>query len=176
MHDTSNSDSNNKVTSWSRKIKPNYKLPIFILLLVIFIAFCIFLLVRNNQQNAKIMKNAQYQKSIQKQVKIANLENANDVVRVYGKEKGQYSKELQSSDSATWDKAKLDKVYFNLIYADKVGSFNDVYAMLAFIDAAKKSGLNIDDNSYGIDQTKRNEIKLRADKIVESRMKGTTKQ
>ena len=176
MHNTSNSDSNNKATTWSRKIKPNFKLPIFILFLVVFSAFSIFSFVRNKQQNAKIMKDIQYQKTIQKQVKIANLENANDVVRVYGKEKGQYSKELQSSNSATWDKAKLDKVYFNLIYADKVGSFNDVYVMLAFVDAAKKSGLNIDDNSYGIDQTKRDEIKLRADKIVESRMKGTMKQ
>lgn len=175
MHKNSNSDSGNKKMRWGKTLTSNYRLVFLFFIIILFFVLCSVLYLLNNQNKEANIKNAEYQKSIQKQVKITNTENVNDVVKVYGKEKDSYTKELQGTSSASWDKAKLDKVYFNLLYADKVGSFSDVYAMLAFINAAERSGLNVDDNSYGINQKIRNEIKLRADRIVEARMKGTTK-
>lgn len=147
---------------WSKKLKLWLSVPVILLLVIFFMWW-----VRNNQ------KDAEYQKSIQDKVAITNTNDVKNVVQKFGKEKGENTKDLTNSSSNVWDKAKLDKAYYNLIYADKVGSFNDVYAMLSFVDAAEKSGLNIDDNSYGVDQKERSDIKLRADKIVESRKKGT---
>ena len=75
--------------------------------------------------------------------------------------------DLRNLNGPTWNKGALDKAYFNLIYADKIESFNDVYAMLSFIESAQESGINIDDNSYGITQQKRLDFKARADSLAE---------
>lgn len=108
-------------------------------------------------------KQAEYEKRIQSLVEIKNTSNVQDVVQRYGTTKGDNKRDLENSNSEDWNKAKLDKVYFNLLYADKVGSFNEVYAMLFFVDVAEKSGLDIDDNSYGVNQQIRSDIKSRAD-------------
>jgi hypothetical protein len=44
--------------------------------------------------------------------------------------------------------------------------------LLDYISFAQKNGLDINNNSYGIDQKIRDEIKLRADASVEAFKKG----
>jgi len=168
-----NSKGTSKVISWSRKLKPKFGLAMILFISVLL--FCSIWYFYSYRKNVENKKNTEYQKSIQEKVAIKSTQNVKEVVQKFGKESGENSKQLAESSSSSWDKAKLDKAYYNLIYADKVGSFNDVYAMLSFISTAEKSGLNIDDNSYGVDQKIRNDIKLRADKIVESRKKGTSR-
>ena len=93
---------------------------------------------------------------------IVNNDSVKDVVRQYGAEYDTATEELKTK-STEWDKARLDKAYFSLLYAHKVGAFNQVYTMLSLIDAAQRNGLNIDDNSYGISQDERDAIRKRAD-------------
>ncbi len=95
-----------------------------------------------------------------------------NIVQKYGVESDKATKEAQNSDSVQWDKSQLDKAYVSLLYADKVGAFANVYTMLAKIEAAQRSGQNVDDNSYGITQSMRDAIRERADanakKVIDS--------
>jgi hypothetical protein len=91
-----------------------------------------------------------------------------------GEENTNVNKELKDSGLSTWDKAKLDKAYYSLVYADKIGNFTQVFATLSLIESAKKSGLNIDDNSYGIDQAMRDAIKRRAEDLAQKAQASNT--
>lgn len=93
---------------------------------------------------------------------ITEYNDAQSVVERYESEKQSAAKAVQKTAAKEWDKELLDKAYFSLIYADKTGSFTEVYAFLSLLDAAKKSGVNIDDNKYGIDQAQRDEMLERA--------------
>lgn len=95
--------------------------------------------------------------------KIAETKDVKSVVEQYGDDKQEIAKEVRSSTSKQWDKTMLDKAYFNLIYADKTGSFTEVYTLLSLLDIAGESGVNIDDNSYGIDEADRDAMRERAD-------------
>ncbi len=115
-----------------------------------------------------VYKDMRYQNSIKEQKQINDTSKA-ETVSNYGKDQAKNSQDLQGAPSESWDKEKLDKAYFNLIYADKTGSSSDVYNMLFFIEVAQKSGLDIDNNSYGIDQQDRDQIRQRADEVTKKR-------
>lgn len=86
-----------------------------------------------------------------------------EIVKKFGTDYDRATKELSSKSPAEWDKASLENAYLSLLYADKVGAFTQVYTMLSLIDSARKNGVDIDDNSYGINQQKRDDIRQRAD-------------
>ena len=96
------------------------------------------------------------------------------VVERYGKKYEAAVEEIRSSDLRKWDKAMLDQAYLSLVYADKVGAFTNVYTTLSLIESAQKNGLNIDDNSWGIDQEKRNAIRQRADYRSQQQIQGSS--
>ncbi len=85
------------------------------------------------------------------------------LVQKFGVDSDKATQEVRNSDSTKWDKSRLDKAYLSLLYADKVGAFTQVYTMLSMIESAERSGLNVDDNSYGITQSMRDDIRQRAD-------------
>lgn len=121
---------------------------------------------------------AGYQRSSNKEkeqtqglVKIKSVNDVGSVVDNFGDEQAKYNEEISEYSAIDWNKDKLDKVHFNLIYADKIGSFGEVYNLLVYIDVAQKSGIDIDDNSFGIDEQERNNIKQRADIIVKDGIK-----
>lgn len=96
-------------------------------------------------------------------LRIAEEDKITSIVQEYGAEYDAAVKEVYSSSSSEWNKTKLDKAYFSLLYADKVGSFSEVYAVLSLLESAQKKGVDIDDNSYGLNQRTRDEIRKRAD-------------
>lgn len=71
-----------------------------------------------------------------------------------------------------WNKAQIDSAYQALLYADKIGAYGQVQSILALLQAAKGGGVNIDDNSYGINQKQRDEILARTDNVA----KGVSSQ
>ena len=97
-----------------------------------------------------------------------------NLVQKYGVESDKATQEARNSDSTKWDKSTLDKAYVSLLYADKVGAFSQVYTMLSLIESADRSGLNVDDNSYGITQSMRDAIRQRADASAQKVMGSQT--
>ena len=95
--------------------------------------------------------------------KIKQTTQVADVVRDYSADYSQAASELQKNSYTNWNRTTLDKAYFSLIYADKIGAFTQVYNTLILIDSAKQTGIDIDDNSYGMDQKGRDEIRQRAE-------------
>ena len=162
-----------KVLENRKTIRPKKQLIIIALIVLGIILVGSLIFFYNSQNNNK-------QQTISKdennKINTKNIVETNDVSEVannFGEAFNNNSQELRDSNVATWNKEKLDKAYFNLIYADKVGSYSDVYNLLSSIDYAKKNGLDINNNSYSIDQKKRDEIKLRADASVDAFKKGT---
>lgn len=94
------------------------------------------------------------------------------MVKQFGPAYGSAIQEVQTSDTTQWDKTMLDKAYLSLIYADKVGAFTQVNTMLAMITLAQNSGLDIDDNSYGVTQSMRDDMKQRADALAQQQVDG----
>jgi len=93
------------------------------------------------------------------------------VVEKFGPKYDAAMDEVQNSDINKWDKAMLDKAYLSLLYADKIGAFSQVQTVLSLLEAVKSNGLNIDDNSYAINQEKRDEILNRANALLEKAAK-----
>lgn len=73
---------------------------------------------------------------------------------------------IKGFSPAKWNKAQIDSAYQALLYADKIGAYGQVQSILALLQAAKSGGINIDDNSYGVDQKKRDEILARAENLA----------
>lgn len=140
--------------------KPDSKLLIFVIATLLILSLVI-LLFQKNINNEKMNKSTQ---TITKNpTEILQSEDIKLVVKKYSETNNENYKDLRNSYSGNWDKTKVDKAYFNLIYADKVGSFSDVFAMLNFLQFAKQSGYDINVNSFGINQDKRDEIRIRAE-------------
>lgn len=104
---------------------------------------------------------------VQELPQISSNHSAGDIVQLFGADYETSLKDLQKLPPAQWDKEMLDRAYFSLLYADKVNVFTQVYTVLAMIDAAESSGLDIDNNSYGIDQSAREEMRNRADNCAQ---------
>lgn len=96
------------------------------------------------------------------QLKIEDATDARNVAIKYGKDYDDFSKELDDKSYTGWSKDELDKAYFNLLYADKIGLFTQVDNILVRLKGAQMNGVDIDDNSYGIGQAERDAIKERA--------------
>lgn len=106
-------------------------------------------------------------------VAITETKNVEDIIRRYEKDYNRKSKSLQNPYYAEWNKDKLDDAYFSLIYADRVGDFNQVYTILSLIENAKNNGTNIDNNSYKLNQENRELIKRRADQQAKTAFNTT---
>lgn len=83
-------------------------------------------------------------------------------VEAFGAEYGVAAPEVNNSDPRKWDKAMLDKACLVLLYANKTGDFTQVQGTLYFMELAQRTGLNIDDNSWGVDGADRERMKQRA--------------
>jgi hypothetical protein len=160
-----------KVLENRKTIRSKKALLIFLLILLAIVIGSI-VYFNNHQKNSKQQTISQDDKNKINSKNIVETNNSIDVVKNFGEAFNNNTQELRNSNIGTWNKEKLDKAYFNLIYADKVSSFNDVYTLLDYISFAQKNGLDINNNSYGIDQKIRDEIKLRADASVEAFKKG----
>ncbi len=162
-----------KVRKNRKTIKPKKQLIIIALIVlgIILLGSLMFFYISQNNNKQQTISQGENNKINDK--KIIETNEATELAKNFGETFNNNSQELRNSNVATWNKDKLDKAYFNLIYADKVGSYNDVYNLLSSIYYAQKNGLDINNNSYGIDQKKRDEIKLRADASVEASKKGT---
>lgn len=90
------------------------------------------------------------------------------LVANYGAEYDAAYQDVASSNAAQWDKVMLDKAYLVVLYADKIEAYDQVSTLLAKMQFAKANGLNLDDNSWGITGTKRDELKARADAFEKS--------
>lgn len=88
--------------------------------------------------------------------------NKTHLVEKYGAHYDELISKILQSNPATWNKEMLNDAYAALLYADKMGDYTHVNALLSYIEAVKARGLNIDDNSYGVNQNIRDEIKQRA--------------
>jgi len=163
----------NKVLRNRKTIRPKKALLIILLILLTITLIISVVYYNNSQNNSKQQTLSQDDNNEINAKKIVETNEATELAKNFGESFNNNAQELRDSNVATWNKDKLDKAYFNLIYADKVGSYNDVYNLLSSIYYAEKNGLDINNNSYGIDQKKRDEIMLRADKSVESSKKGT---
>ena len=162
-----------KVLENRKTIRPKKALLIILLILLSIALIISVVYYYNSQNNSKQQTISQDDNNEINAKKIVETNGAIEVAKNFGEAFNNNSQELRNSNIGTWNKEKLDKAYFNLIYADKVGSYSDVYNLLSSIDYAEKNGLDINNNSYGIDQKTRDEIKLRADKSVEASKKGT---
>lgn len=89
-------------------------------------------------------------------------ETKSKIVQQYGPEYDATLGQVMGSKPDSWDKSTLDTAYRNLLYADKMSSFTQVKDLLSKIEFMRRSGMNIDDNSYGITQEDRDAIRGRA--------------
>lgn len=105
---------------------------------------------------------------------VAKVSSAGNVAEQYSSDFTRTNKEVSTTGYKSWTKDTVDKAYFTLVYADKTGNFSQVYSTLYMIESAGKNGVKIDDNSYGIDQKGRDEIKARADALVQKAKSGAT--
>jgi hypothetical protein len=147
-----------------QKLKKRVKRKVIIFFLVIILVIGIFtlmMLIFSKRDNTKSQSTDT--KTESSPTAILNDLNTTSLIKEYGATAQSNFSDLRNSSSETWDKTKVDKVYFNLIFADRVGSFSDVFAMLSFLQAAKQSGINIDDNSFNFTQSSRDEIRTRAE-------------
>lgn len=106
--------------------------------------------------------------------KILTVNQTKEVVRGYSLDYTSTSEDLQKTSFNNWNKETVDKAYFTLLYADKIGAYTQVYNTLFILDTVSKNRVNIDDNSYGVNAQTRSEIRARADanvqKVNNSRM------
>jgi len=89
-----------------------------------------------------------------------------NLVQKYSKDYGVTGEKVKRSNPSAWNREVLDEAYFTLLYADKIGDFSRVHSTLLMIELAKRNGLDIDDNSYGIDKKMRDTIRKRADEVA----------
>jgi len=80
------------------------------------------------------------------------------LVEKYSQAYGVSLQNTTNTNPSTWDKAKVDDAYTTLLYVNKVGSFAQTLQYLALLEGAKAGGVNIDNNSYAINQKTRDEI------------------
>ena len=79
-------------------------------------------------------------------------------VASYSEDYGKSLEATSNTNPAKWDKAKVDDAYVTLLYVNKMGSFSQTLQYIALLEIAKAGGVDIDNNSYGIDQRTRDEI------------------
>ncbi len=80
------------------------------------------------------------------------------LVEKYSQAYGVSLHNTSNTNPVNWDKAKVDDAYTTLLYVNKMGSFAQTLQYLALLERAKVGGVDIDNNSYGIDQKTRDEI------------------
>ncbi len=97
-------------------------------------------------------------------------------VASYSEDYGNSLQATSNTNPAKWDKAKVDDAYVTLLYVNKMGSFSQTLQYIALLEIAKAGGVDIDNNSYGIDQRTRDEIyktaKQESDKALGQRGTG----
>lgn len=92
--------------------------------------------------------------------------NSEAIAVVVDKYSQKYAEALQNTSDTNpskWDKAKVDDAYVILLYVSKMGSYAQTLQYLALLESAKRNGINIDDNSYFIDQKIRDDIYIKAE-------------
>lgn len=77
---------------------------------------------------------------------------------------------VNNSNMDRWDADMLDNAYSALLYADSVEAYNQVNTLLASIDRQANLGLDIDNNSYKIGNSEREEFKRRAREDAQKRV------
>jgi hypothetical protein len=146
-----------------------------IILVIALITLGMYIVLKWRKTNATAKKSPSTTLSIQEQKHIVNNTDVSSVVQTYGKSQDVITKEVQASNPNKWDKTMLDKAYFSLLYYDKVGDFSHVNQMLFMISLAQKSGLNIDNNSFGVNQKARDAMQLKASQLAQKKAQGTKK-
>lgn len=86
-----------------------------------------------------------------------------EAVKQFGQDYQEKINRISNSKPQEWDGSFVEDSTNALLYADKIGDFSQVYTLLFVIDYIKRSGVNVDDNSYGVNQEQRDAIKQRAD-------------
>lgn len=84
--------------------------------------------------------------------------------QIYEKHEGDYQaakKNMYDTPIDEWTKATLDDAYLVLVFNDKTDGIGEVNEVLILLDYAQSSGLNLDDNSWGFNETDRNAFKQR---------------
>ncbi len=90
-----------------------------------------------------------------------------------------YSESLQSTsgtDPAQWNKQKVNDACITLLFVNKMGSYSQALQYLALLDEAKSSGINIDDNDYGVNQKVRDEIYAKSKQAYDKALGGVSQQ
>ncbi|MCA9332994.1 hypothetical protein KDA00_03925, partial [Candidatus Saccharibacteria bacterium] len=145
------SESDNSKDKATGKPRFSKKIPLGLIVLVLLIIVTLvnvgFYVNKKNKTNDTPI-NEESTKNLRD---ITNNSDAGSLAQQFGRDYDMTKKEVKNSNPANWDKEMLDKAYFNLLYADKAGAFTEVYEFLSVIEVAQKIGVNIDDNSYGID-------------------------
>ena len=99
-------------------------------------------------------------------------ESRSKVVKEYG---GQYDQKVVavlSKKPSDWTQEDLDNAYMVLLYANKIEAYTQVAEILSMIEVAKMTGLNIDNNIYGIDQGVRDSIKTQVETKISTSANG----
>ncbi len=93
-----------------------------------------------------------------------------NLVERYGSQFDDKSSKVLQSNPAEWDKAMLDDACVALLYADKMSATTQTASLLAYIESAGASGLDINNNSYGINQEIRDAIRSRTKERIQQAM------
>lgn len=86
-------------------------------------------------------------------------------LKLVDKYSGEYSETLDEVRGVAiqdWDDTTVEKAYFCLLYADKIGDFTQVNSMLFLIESAKQQGVDVDYDSRGVGSKELGEIQKRA--------------
>lgn len=112
----------------------------------------------------------QYQAAQQEEQKRTGLFESSDKMtaenqeQIYEKYEGDYQtakKTVYDTPIDQWTRDTLDDAYMVIVFNDKTDGIGEVNDMLIMLDYAKSNGLNLDDNSWGFNETDRQAFKQR---------------
>ena len=160
ISDSATKDSKSRFINLKKNFTSKKYLIVISALFISLVVGIIFLTNKKDQEPVSISKEEQYAKDLQNSD--SSDESKSQIVADYGKDYDSTISKVTNARPNEWNKTMLDEAYKSLLYADKIGAFTQVNTLLSTIDAMQRSGLDIDDNSYSVNQEVRASIKDRA--------------
>lgn len=95
-------------------------------------------------------------------VEEAPLETNQDLeayVDTYGDQYGEINAQLAETEVSSWGRNELDSVYFLIAYNVRIEEYREVNERLIQMQRAEEAGVDLDNNSLGIDSAYRDSLK-----------------
>lgn len=132
--------------------------------------FFVYKAGKGQEQSAQAEQNSTYVSGAAniKQTSNDNSAAMQDLAKKYSNQCNEITKSLVQTTFSAWGRDELDKAYFCLTYADKVGDVQQMKFILAMLKSVSDAKVDIDNNSLGIKQQQRDAYTARSNKWEKS--------